>query len=114
MTQIDHLLIRLTGSERWGEWREDWEDHVEEITRLRYVSPTPPAWLLDHDHRQLDWGATLFEVTLGDVRRLTSDRPRYEDPGFDRPFKEHAKRQRKLLDTLPADDSYGLIFMEMY
>lgn len=114
MTQIDHILIRLTGLERWGEWRDDWEDHVDEIARLRYVAPTPPSWLLDRPHRELDWGARLFEVTLDDVRRLTADRPTYDDPAADKPFRVHAERQRRLLDTLSGDDRYGVVFLEMY
>jgi hypothetical protein len=114
MTRIDHLLLTLTGDENWEDWGDAWQQHVTEITQLQFVGQRPPSWLREHPSKRLDWGADLFELDLGVVRRLIGARPNYADikEEWDRPFREAEERQDENLATLARDGRYAVVYVE--
>lgn len=118
MTMMVHKLLRLHGDEDWGAWGEDWHDHADVIGDLSFVTgwSTTPEWLRDRPRRQLDWGAWMYEVSLADVRRLIGPEPNYADikDEWNRPFREAEERQNSLLDSLPENDRYAVVWMEAY
>jgi hypothetical protein len=113
-------LVRLTGDEEWDAWGDDWWRHVNKIADLQLFAPEsyygPPEWMRQHQRRQLDWGATLYEASKDDVVRLLMEaaRPDYTgiSEGYDRPFRELATRQDQLLRSLADDGRYGVIWVE--
>lgn len=113
-----HKLLRLHGDEDWEAWSDNWQDHADVIGELRFVSGwmSPPDWLRDRPRKQLDWGAWMYEVSLDEVHRLIGPRPNYADirEEWDRPFREAEERQNALLDALPADGRYAVVWIEAY
>ena len=113
-----HKLLRLNGDEKWEAWGDDWHDHADVVGELSFVSGwnSAPDWLRDHPHRQLDWGAFMYELSLDDVRRLIGQRPNYADirEDWDRPFREAEARQNALLDSLAEDGRYAVVWIEAY
>jgi hypothetical protein len=118
MTMMAHKLLCLHGDEDWDRWGDDWPEHADVVGDLNWVTlwSGPPEWLRDHPRRQLDWGATMYEVSLQEVRRLIGKRPNYADirDEWDRPFREAEERQNAMLDSLRADGRYAVVWIELY
>jgi hypothetical protein len=104
-----YKLVRLHGDEDWAAWGDRWDDHVDKICDLRFVGGSTPAWMYDRPRVNLDWGAWLYEASLAEVRRLIRSR-RSDDPIF----REIEEKQNTILDALPADARYGVIWVECY
>ena len=105
MTVMAHLLIRLDGDEDWATWGSDWRPRVDEIASLHLIHDWhgPPAWLAYRGGRQLDWGATLYELPKPELLRLI--RADISEQRED--------EQRRLLD-LPETDQYGVVWIEIF
>ena len=112
MTMMTHKLVRLRGDEEWERIGEDWERHLEEVCYLWFVRDWigPLASVSEtREQRQLDWGATLYEVTKAELLDLIiKPRPTHGEvePAWDR---QHAR-----LAALPDDGKYGVVWIECY
>ena len=127
MTMMAHYLLRLRGDEDWEAWGENWWDHVDQVCELRFVDGWmwAPEWLRQRKARrwrrerrrhQLDWGAVFYEVSKDELRRLIGLRPDYSDirADWDEPFCTAEREQNALLDALPDDGRYGVVWVECY
>lgn len=106
---MDHLVIRLHGNEKWGVWRGNWWEHVDEVGQLHWVkgwSALPP-FSRDRlrEARQLDWGAFLYEMTKEELIALAHEPPWLAET-------QSAADQRAMLARLRDDECYGIVYVE--
>lgn len=108
MTVMEHWLIRLRGDEDPEAWGERWTDHADRIAKLEHADGwlTPPEWLAVRGSRQLDWGASLYEVSLEDLKRLVPE------PGL--PWQQESWReQRARIEALDPAGRFAVVWVEM-
>ena len=106
---MDYVVIRLHGDEKWGVWRGNWWDHVDEVGRLHWVKGwhvLPPEPILERESRQLDWGATLYEVTKAELVALA------DEPAWVEVDDVSAVEQRAVLSRLRDGVRYGIVYVE--
>jgi hypothetical protein len=83
---------------------------VERLGELSHVadSRTWPEAVRERPSTQLDWGAWLTEVSANELRELFT-----RDQQIDH-VQATIREQDERLAALPADDRYGLVFVEDY
>ena len=70
MTTYAYYLLRIHGSESWDEWGDDWLAHAD-VVGIPSQRSVSREWLRSRvELTELDWGATLYELTEADLRHL--------------------------------------------
>lgn len=117
MTVMIQQLVQLDGPEDWKTWAEKWRTKENVLCNLSFVEDRmdAPGWLRKRRKGiQLDWCATLYEVSKAELLRLIEPRTNYShiSEEMDRPFREAAEKQDALFERLPADGRYAVVWVE--
>lgn len=113
MTFMSHVLVRLDDDQQLGDLGANWQDQVEVITTLDFISDryTAPDWLRANPNQDLDWAASIWEVNKADVRRLLGERPEFKHESM-ADLRQADEIMRRKVDQLTDDGRYGVVWME--